>query len=293
VADAELDVEANAQVDDQTNGAEDGEGDAPPEDDTEEIEYEGQKHKLPKALAKEFREGTLRQSDYTRKTQEVAEARKALDTERQTLAQQAEARQALLDQRVSLKMLDTQLEQLSTMDWGAYAQQYGAEAAVTAMAQTQQLRDQRASLERDITAKEQEHRLQSDRVVDTALQEANQILQREVSNFGPELVGQVAEAAKSLGITPEEIRQSFVGDDGKADVRLFKGLAELTTLRAKVAEYEAKLKKTQTAEKQAAVQPAATVRANPGQYKAGLNDELPADEWMRRRNAELAKARRR
>jgi hypothetical protein len=161
------------------------------------------------------------------------------------------------------------------------------------MAQTQQLRDQRASLERDITAKEQEHRLQSDRVVDTALQEANQILQREVSNFGPELVGQVAEAAKSLGITPEEIRQSFVGDDGKADVRLFKGLAELTTLRAKVAEYEAKLKKTQTAEKQAAVQPAATVRANPGQYKAGLNDELPADEWMRRRNAELAKARRR
>ena len=105
------------------------------------------------------------------------------------------------------------------------------------------------------------------------------------------MVRQVAETATALGFTADEIKASFVGTDGKADVRTFKALAELATLRAKVADYEAKQQKTAQVQKIAKVQPAPTVKPNGGQYKAGLNDDLPADEWIRRRNAAVAKAR--
>ena len=54
---------------------EDGEGnpdeESEPEDDTEEVDYEGKKYRVPK----DIKDALLRQSDYTRKTQELAEHR--------------------------------------------------------------------------------------------------------------------------------------------------------------------------------------------------------------------------
>lgn len=286
-AETELDVEAQAQVeDDQTEGEAEGEAEAEPEDDTEEIDHDGQKFRIPKALKDSF----LRQADYTRKTQEVAEERRTVAAERERIAQQAEIHAATMEGRVKLAVLDQQLEQLNTMDWASYAQTYGSDAAIAAMGQANQLKAQRDALANEITAKENDFRLSGERETATALQEADQILSREVQGYGPDMVRQVAEIGQSLGFSGDELRASFLGADGKADVRTFKALHELATLRAENAALKSKQTKAQTAEKVAKVQPAATVNAKSGGYKPGLNDDLPADEWVRRRNAQLAKS---
>jgi hypothetical protein len=90
-------VEAPADEDDDTPPAGDGDGeggdgstgkDKPAaEDDEEEVELsDGRKVKAPKELAL----GYLRQADYTKKTQEVADERRTLETERAEIASQRE-----------------------------------------------------------------------------------------------------------------------------------------------------------------------------------------------------------
>lgn len=260
-------------------------------EEIEEIEHEGVKHALPKALAKEFREGLLRQSDYTRKTQEVAQQREALVAREAEITQQAAAQATTLDERVTLKAVESQLSQYDAIDWTQYAEQHGANAAIAAQGQWQQLQRAKSMLEGTITQKEADFRSASESARSTALQEAVQQLTRDIPGFNSDADIAVTTVAKSFGFTPMELRESLIGADGKPDVRAYKVLAELQRLQA----FEAKHTKTtttaQAAQKQAAVQPARTVGQRAAGYKPGLDDNLPADEWMRRRNAELAKKR--
>lgn len=282
--------EANAQGDDQTQYDDDGNPIEDQADDTEEIEHEGAKYKLPKTLAKEFREGLLRQADYTRKTQEVAETRKALEARHAEIAQQAELQAATLDERVTLKSLEGALAQYQQINWQDYTAQYGSDATATAMAQWRQLEAAKTTLEGEIGKKEQEHRLSRERASATALQEADQILAKDIPGYGPELVQSVAKVAHAYGFTPAEVRETLIGADGKADVRSFKLLARLHAAEAELSGLKAKQTKAQQAEKVAQVQPAKTVGQKAGGYKPGLNDELPPEEWLRRRNAQVRKS---
>jgi hypothetical protein len=65
------------------------------DDSLDEIEYEGKKHRVPKELKDAF----MRNADYTQKTQQVAEARKTVESSwreaQQTAQQLAQAQQAL------------------------------------------------------------------------------------------------------------------------------------------------------------------------------------------------------
>jgi hypothetical protein len=81
-----------------------------------------------------------------------------------------------------------------------------------------------------------------------------------------------------------------VNPDGTADPRTFKVLARLHKAETELAHLKAQNTKAQQAAKQAAVTPAKAVGQRAGGYKPGLDDSLPADEWLRRRNAQLAKA---
>src|SRR6476646_10025915 len=85
-------VGAEGQTDDQQFD-DDGNPIAQPEEE-EEVELDDLKLKVPKTAAeklKALQEGNLRQADYTRKTQELAEQRKAFETERQTVQQASQA----------------------------------------------------------------------------------------------------------------------------------------------------------------------------------------------------------
>lgn len=98
-SDPEEDEESSKERDDRKTRkvATDEDDSADADDSLEEIEHEGKKHRVPKELKDAF----LRQSDYTRKTQEVAEARKQVEQtwrQAQETAQQLEQTQRVLAQ---------------------------------------------------------------------------------------------------------------------------------------------------------------------------------------------------
>ena len=281
----EVDAESYSDDTDQaeTEGAEDGQ----PEDDTEEVDWDGAKYRVPKPL----KDALLRQADYTRKTQELAEQRRTVEQHFTALTQQAELQQQTLEHRVNLRTVEQQLQQFQNTDWSAYSANYGAEATAAAMASWQQYRDAKAELEGAIAKTETDFRQISERSTANAIAQADQVLSREIEGWSPQLVTTLAGyAAENFGITPQELRDSVVNPDGTADPRTFKVLARLHAAETELAKLKAQTTKAQQAAKQASVTPARAVGQRAGGYKPGLDDSLPADEWLRRRNAQLAKA---
>lgn len=282
----EVDAESYSDDTDQaeTEGAPD---EGQPEDDTEEVDWDGAKYRVPKPL----KDALLRQADYTRKTQELADQRRTVEQHFQSLTQQAELQQATLEHRVNLRTVEQQLQQFQNTDWQAYAQAYGADATASAMASWQQYRDAKAELEGAIAKTETDFRQISERSTANAIAEAEKVLSREIEGWSSELVTTLAGyAAENFGITPQELRDSVINPDGTADPRTFKVLARLHKAETELAKLKAQTTKAQQAAKQASVTPAKAVGQRAGGYKPGLDDSLPADEWLRRRNAQLARA---
>ena len=85
------------------------------EDDGEEVEYEGKAYKVPK----ELKEALLRQSDYTQKTQAVAEQRKTMEERAQALETRERVLHATFDKAVAVREVQTKLKQFEQIDWQA------------------------------------------------------------------------------------------------------------------------------------------------------------------------------
>jgi len=254
-----------------------------PEDDIEEIDHDGKKYKVPKDLKDSF----LRQADYTQKTQAVAEERKALATRASELAQQAEVIQATATQRASLALIDQQLETFRQTDWNQVDPQVVAQYTL----QWQQLRDAKADIEGSISQAEQHLKATSERATANAIAQADALLAKEVEGWSPQLVNTLASfASQNFGFSGEELRDSLVNPDGTPDTRSFKVLARLHKAETELAALKAKQTSSAQTSKLAAVQPAKTVSGKSSGYKPGLDDDLPVEEWTRRRNAQLAKA---
>lgn len=92
--------------------AEDSEEEQPPADE-EEVDIDGEKLKLPKKVA----EAVMRQQDYTRKTQEVADKRRMVDDRAQYLDAREHILQSSFKEAVELQSLQSQLEQYNGLDW--------------------------------------------------------------------------------------------------------------------------------------------------------------------------------
>ena len=78
--------ETEPELDDDGNPIEgpDGQADAELEPGLAEVEIDGKTYKLPP----ELKDGFLRQADYTRKTQELAEQRRRMEAEREAAGEQ-------------------------------------------------------------------------------------------------------------------------------------------------------------------------------------------------------------
>lgn len=264
-------------------------GDGQPEDDSEEIDYEGNKYKVPKAL----KDGFLRQADYTRKTQEVAEERKALATRASEVAQQAEILSLTSQDRANLTLVDQELNRLANTDWSAYDTSDPQVAAWVAQQSMQyaQLEAAKRGLEGSISKAESEYRASSERIVANAISQAGGLLAKEVDGWSTELANNLMLfAANEFGVSGEELRDSLVGPGGAADTRTFKVLARLYKAEKELSDLKSKQSKSAQAAKLASVQPARAVGGKTSGYRPGLDDSLPVDEWMRRRNAQVAKA---
>lgn len=175
----------------------------PEPEDHEEIEYEGAKYRVPKPL----KDGFLMQRDYTRKTQEVAATRKALDEQKATLEQQAKSYAEHRQELGQLAAAEAQLSQYGNVDWQTYFDQDPIEAQ-KAWVHHEQLKDFKGNLEAKLKTKEQERATAAQQDIVKRQQETAAYAQQNIKGWTPELDAQIEQfATETLGFTREELLQ--------------------------------------------------------------------------------------
>jgi len=278
------------------------------EDDSEEVEHDGQKYKIPKAL----KSALLFQADYTRKTQEVAEERRALAAEREAFTAREAAIEAAAQDVVEAKAkavaLSQTLAEYDDVDWNGWEQrirqlraagrhedaaqdQFDLDSAWRKRDQLKQAHTTALSeaetkakkVADDLTAAQSEERTK-------LLREGHAVLARDIPNWGPELGRElIGFGSKAFGFTPDEIA-------GITDPRMMKVLHAvfLADKASKETAAADKTRKTvQTLEQQQQVRPAATVGArSPATTPSTAtpaSDRLSTEAWMKQEQARLAR----
>lgn len=273
-----LDTEAQTQEVEQQ--AEEGELDEfgepiarEPED--EEIDLDDLKLKVPKDQAQKVREALLRQADYTRKTQALAESQKALEAERASVQQASQAEIGALAQ---VSAIDQQLAQYQRVDWTAWENE-DPFAAQSGWREYQQLKDARGQAAGQYSHLVQQRTLQAKQEADKRLEAGRAQLAREIKGWSDDLGAQLLDTGvKQYGFERGEIEESF------DDPRLIKVLHDAHQFHL----LNKKTKQAQSHEAAQTAKPAA--KAGGGSAPAqGLDDRLTAEEWTRRREAQLRK----
>lgn len=235
-----------------------------------ELEVDGEVHALPAALKGAF----LRQADYTRKTQELAEHRRALEAEREALGREASEVRGASRDRMRLAALDEQIAEFEGVDWEAYAAE-DPESAQGLWGRFQAMAEAREQLAYAVSHAEERDQLRAAREAAEAMSATGVKLREEIDGWSPEVAAKLVEYGQAFGVTLEELAQM-------ADPRLWKLLHK--AWRADQAGQEA-------AQAQAyAVRPAVSVSGG-GAGGGGVRDELGTKEWMRRRNEHMSRGR--
>jgi hypothetical protein len=245
------------------------------EEEEEEIDLDDDlKLKLPKSQAEKLRLAAMRQADYTRKTQELAEARKAFEAERQSIGQADEQE---FNARAAITVLDRQLAQFANVNWNQWQETDPFEAQKAFM-QFQQLKDARTNSQKFLERAQAERTGRQQQETARLVQEGAAELARDIPGWSPDLSAKLQDfGAKAYGLS----KQDF---DNVVDPRAVKLLHAAFQWH----QHSETQKKAKTIQKQQEVTPAASV----GKGKAsptGLDDRLSTDEWLKRRQAQVRK----
>lgn len=174
---------------------------SPPVDDGEEIEFDGEKYKVPKKL----KDGFLMQADYTRKTQGLADERKGLENERTQFEQATKAHQAHLQDVGRVMMLNEQIAQLEKIDW----QSLEANDPFAAQAKFREYtlaKGQRDGLIQQIQANEQKRSQEAQQSFAKRYSETNAALAKDIQGWNQELADNLRKFAVANGASEDDIR---------------------------------------------------------------------------------------
>lgn len=176
-----------------------------PEIELIEIERNGKKFSIPKELEPEL----LMQSDYTRKTQEVAATRKQIQAQQEQLAFQAQATEQELQARGVLFQIDNQLQQMQQLDW----QRFQTEDPMAANAEWmrfQQLKEARSTISGKLEESQQNRMKEVAADYDKRVDETRSFAQEQIKGWNPELDVKITNfATGDLALTDEEITSSM------------------------------------------------------------------------------------
>lgn len=266
------------------------------DEEFEEIEHAGKKHKIPKDLKPLL----MMQQDYTRKTQEVAEQRRTLDEYKaKTLAeinQQVHTAQQFTREYAQIHSIDSRLAEYANVDWKAWEAQ-DFMAANAGWKEMGMLEKQRAQLAQSLQQKQHQSRQEAEARSREAQQaqemelakrreETVRTIQREIPSWNEEVAGKVAQFAINVGgYTPEELRNAAT--DPRAFILLHKAWRG-AQLEAQQTAAARKAKASIQPQAQP-LTPVAKGRAAPA--TTGLDDRLSPEEWTRRRNEQLRRRR--
>lgn len=277
---ATVDTTASTQVEPTEQNAEAIQADAalaaelaasqPTEAELADVDFDGEKFKVPAKLKDAF----LRYRDYTQKTQETAEEKRAAQAERVQIQEERKTSDGLKKEEFQLWGLDNRLQQLSQVNLQTIRQQNPEYA--------EQLRDEfiklqgiRPQLLNSITQKSQAMQLAERERFANLASKADAFLKREIKDWSPAKDAEMESYARGEGIDTKGLAEFML--KSPAIVRVLD----------KAAKFDQLMKK-QLAKPPAP--PATPVsRISPAASPATKDpDRMNADEWRKWRDEQIA-----
>jgi len=170
-------------------------------DDTAEIEHDGQTYRVPKALKGAF----LMHADYTRKTQDVAEQRRAIAERDASLRQQAQIHVEHMHEISRVLAYNDALAQYEQLNWDGLRAQNPVHAQ-TLWSEYLNLKNQRDAAANLLQASVINRRHASEAETARRYAECEAMLAREIKDWSPELSGKLKEfGMRELGFSPHEV----------------------------------------------------------------------------------------
>jgi hypothetical protein len=149
--------------------------------------------------------------DYTKKTQEVAEQRKQLETfeqqlkmQEQQFAEQAQLNNLLIEDVAKITALDQQLSQYANVDWQKLTDSDFVEAQKHYMAYNQ-LQQNRNNAVSQFEAKRQNALAKHQESLAERIRKGKEVLAKEIPNWSPETTQAVVTTGKEYGFTDDEL----------------------------------------------------------------------------------------
>ena len=203
----ESNVDASDEAD-ATLGAETIEAEV---EESEELDIDGAKISLPKSKAEKLKAERLMHADYTKKTQEVAEHRKAVEQEREALANQAKAQQENIQEYATLVAIDHRLQQFAQVNWNQLNQDDPVNAQ-RLWIEYSQLKDAQTTVSGRIQQKEQQRlreeegkALEKQQSTAKQIKECFDVVARDIKGWSPELAKDLTKTGIALGFSDEEL----------------------------------------------------------------------------------------
>lgn len=177
--------------------------DEQPAEGDEEVEIEGEKYRVPKKVA----EAAMRQQDYTKKTQEVAEQRRSVEDKQQYL----EARESLINASLSdlseLQALQRQVAQFDSVEWQSLITDDPQQALRLSLSR-QQLQQQLAAKQTELQGKAQQFEQQRLQHLEKQMELGRAELQRRVGKLSATDSKNTFEQGLKLGYSAEEMNRT-------------------------------------------------------------------------------------
>ena len=243
-------------------------------DDTEELDYEGLKVRVPKAI----KAAVMRHVDYTRKTQELAESRKAFEAAQ---ASSVTAHKDYVEALADAKVYDKQLQQYANVDWATFEQTDPSSAASHWRAFTQLKEAKEAAEQKAVTTKqriESEAQRTSTEARVKQVEKLETTLKEHIPDFTPEIDAKIMQSGIARGYSRQEIIEAALQNP-----QVYVALNEARLWR----EHQAKQATEKRITAQQAVQPAVEVGAKAPATKDPTR--MSTAEWMRWRSQQLKK----
>lgn len=190
------------------------------EDAFAEIEWQGAKHKIPAALKDAFLQG----SDYTQKTQAVAEERRTLEQLRdiaQTSALDRDFQGSISNELQELNVIDAYLGQVGKTDWTNMT----SEQMFKAKMEIDTIKERKQALKESIESKRTAFNTNFSTKLSELKAKARELASKSITGFTEETEKAVREHAKSHGLGEREI------DNVLMDPRSYKILWEASEYR--------------------------------------------------------------
>lgn len=169
------------------------------------VEIDGEIFKVPE----KYKDGYLRQADYTRKTQEAATLRKELETKQADIEKRGQVTDEMIEARAAMVSIDQQLQRYQNVDWDKLDNE-DPMLAQSEFRKFQQLKETRNNVEQYQTKLQNEHSQFTEQDTANRLKATAEFAQREIKGWTPDMDAKITEfALKELQIDRDTLARAY------------------------------------------------------------------------------------